>query len=260
MLDNDTTDGSTDRDGFVRVPAPRDRVDHDLDGRDPRRPSSTSCSSRYDVVLVTDVDEILAPMPEWGTLGAYIDRLDEEFVNPLGYEVLHLPDREPPLDLDRPILDQRGYWFANDAYDKPVLATVPMTWVPGFHARADGRHNYDPDLRLIHLHRMDYEHLSRPPPPSARTRLERARPRRGLGPYNRLAEERASSTAGSTTDTGFEDRGDPHRPASRSRLRGGGCCEPAPRAGIAGRRRLQRGAERELASRRRPRPPSTGSA
>ncbi len=32
----------------------------------PWRPSSTTCSSRYDVVLVTDVDEILAPLPRVG--------------------------------------------------------------------------------------------------------------------------------------------------------------------------------------------------
>ena len=156
VLDNDTTDGSTQGPGFVRIPVPSDRVDHvwmaeTLAGFQHR------LLERYDVVLVTDVDEIVSPLPEWGTLGAYIDRLDEEFVNPLGYEVLHLPDREPALDPGRPVLDQRGYWFANDAYDKPMLATVPMNWVPGLHKSADGRQNYDPDLRLIHLHRMDYE-------------------------------------------------------------------------------------------------------
>ena len=32
-----------------------------------------------------------------------------------------------------------------------------MTWVEGFHKSADGRHNYDPDLRLIHLRRMDFD-------------------------------------------------------------------------------------------------------
>ena len=63
---------------------------------------------RYDAVLVCDADEILAPDPTLGDLGAYIDRLEEEFVNPLGYEVLHLPDRELPLDPARPILAQRG--------------------------------------------------------------------------------------------------------------------------------------------------------
>jgi hypothetical protein len=112
---------------------------------------------RYDVVLVTDVDEIVAPVPEWGTLAEYLDRFDEEYVNCLGYEVLHRPAEEPPLDLGRPVLDQRGCWFINDGYDKAALATVPMRWRPGFHGREDYGFNPDPDLRLIHLHRMDYE-------------------------------------------------------------------------------------------------------
>ena len=30
----------------------------------------------YDVVLVTDVDEIVTPTPEWGTLGEYLDEFD----------------------------------------------------------------------------------------------------------------------------------------------------------------------------------------
>ena len=65
-------------------------------------------------------------------------------------------DTEPPIDLTRPILDQRGWWFENFAYSKPILATVKMHWYDGFHARRDGRANFDYDLRLIHLHRMDF--------------------------------------------------------------------------------------------------------
>ena len=62
------------------------------------------------------------------------------FVNCLGYELIHLIDREPPFDPSRRVLDQRGYWFANDIYDKPALATEPMRWEPGFHRTADLQH------------------------------------------------------------------------------------------------------------------------
>jgi Glycosyl transferase family 2 len=155
VMDNDTTDGSTDRDGFVRIPVEHDRVDHEWMVRQAEE-LQHDLLDRYDAVLVTDVDEIVAPVPERGDLGEYLDGFDEEWVNCLGYELIHMKDREAPLRLDRPILDQRRYWFFNGAYDKAALATVPMEWRPGFHGRADFHFNPDPDLRLIHLHRMDF--------------------------------------------------------------------------------------------------------
>jgi len=98
----------------------------------------------------------VAPRPSLGTLSDYIDRLEEDYVNCLGYDVIHLADREPPFDPAKKVLDQREYWFASDIYDKPALATVPMEWVPGFHRTPDYGIRPDPDLYLIHLHRMDY--------------------------------------------------------------------------------------------------------
>jgi hypothetical protein len=107
VLDNETTDGSTDGPGFVRIPVVRDAVDHEWMVRTIQG-LQHELLDRYDVVLVTDVDEIVAPVPECGTLGEYLDAFDEEWVNCLGYEIIHMRDREPPLDLGRPILDQRG--------------------------------------------------------------------------------------------------------------------------------------------------------
>jgi len=156
VLDNETSDGSTAAGGFVRIPVAHDRVDHTW-MVETVAGLQHELLERYDVVLVTDVDEIVAPDPRLGTLGDYLEGFGEAWVNCLGYELLHLADREPALVPEQPILGQRGYWFANDAYDKPALATEPMLWQPGFHHRADGHYNLDPDLRLIHLHRMDYE-------------------------------------------------------------------------------------------------------
>jgi hypothetical protein len=186
VLDNDTTDGSTDRGGFVRIPVAHDTVDHtwmvrtieDLQRR---------LLDRYDMVLVTDVDEVVAPVPEWGTLGEYLDRFDEDWVNCLGYELLHLPD-EPPLDLRRPILDQRSHWFFNDGYNKAALASVPLTWKPGFHGRADQHFNLDPDLRLIHLHRMDREICRMRHRARARKAWADQDAQRGWAVHNRLTE------------------------------------------------------------------------
>jgi hypothetical protein len=201
VLDNDTTDRSTERDGFVRIPVAHDTVDHTwmvrtIEGL------QHELLERYAMVLVTDVDEIVCPVPEWGTLGRYLDRFDEEWVNCLGYELAHRPGVEPPLRLDRPILAQRGYWFFNDGYNKAALATTPLTWKPGFHGRADQHFNLDPDLRLVHLHRMDYDicrerHRTRKRKPWAEEDAAK-----GWAVHNRLSED-AEFDRWFTEDSGF---------------------------------------------------------
>jgi hypothetical protein len=156
VLDHETSDGSTDRAGFVRIAVEHDAVDHGW-MVSVIEEQQHALLERYDVVIVTDVDEIVAPHPEFGTLGDYMDTLEEEFVNCLGYEIIHMVDREGPYDPSRPVLEQRAFWFANDIYDKPALTTKPLHWRPGFHRTTDGQMRSDPDLYLIHLHRMDYE-------------------------------------------------------------------------------------------------------
>jgi hypothetical protein len=205
VLDNDSTDDSTAGRGFRRVPVAHDRVDA-IWMAETLAEFQHELLERYDVVLVSDVDEILAPDPAWGDLGQYMDRIAEEFVNPLGYEVVHLPDREDELDPRRPILNQRRHWFANDAYDKPLLATVPLAWMPGLHRSADGRHNYDPDLRLIHLHRMDYSLCRK----RHRVRARRARADHdlaaGRGAHNRMTDG-AEFNRWFFSESGFEEVG-----------------------------------------------------
>jgi hypothetical protein len=156
VLDHETSDGSTAGEGFVRIPVTHDTVDHTWMVRTMEQ-HQHELLERYDVVLVTDVDEIVAPRPEFGTLADYIDTFEEEFVNCLGYELIHMVDREGAFDPSRKVLEQRGYWFANDIYDKPALATEPLTWEPGFHRTSDLSMRPEPDLFMIHLHRMDYE-------------------------------------------------------------------------------------------------------
>ena len=154
VLDHGTDDGSTSAGGFTRIPVSHQGYDAEW-VRDVIAAQQEELLGRYDSVLVADCDEIVAPDPAFGTLGDYLERFDEEYVNCLGYEIIHLPD-EPAFDPGRAVLEQRGYWFANDGYDKPALASTSIERVPGLHARADRKMNLDPDLRLIHLHRLDY--------------------------------------------------------------------------------------------------------
>jgi hypothetical protein len=190
VIDNETTDGSLDRGGFQRIPAARDGLDN-LWMVQTVENLQHELLRRYDVVVFTDIDEFIAPAPRVGTLGDYLDRFDEEWVNCLGYEILHQPDREGPLDTSRPILEQRHHWFYNDAYSKAAIATAPLRWRPGFHGRADLHFNLDPDLRLIHLHRVDYAACL------ARHRMRSSRPwsrydaDRGWGAHNFITESEA---------------------------------------------------------------------
>ncbi|MGA8219525.1 MAG: glycosyltransferase family 2 protein [Solirubrobacterales bacterium] len=205
VLDNDTTDGSTDGEAFNRIPVQHDSVDHTWMVETVQE-LQHDLLERYDAILVTDVDEIVTPTPGWGDLGTFIDEFAEWFVNCIGYEVLHLVDREEPYDPSRPILDQRGHWFANGAYNKPALATGPMSWLPGFHHRADGQLNYAPELRLIHLHRMDFEICRE----RHRTRKDRAWNEtdvaEGWAAYNRTVDD-GEFERWFYEDSGFEEDG-----------------------------------------------------
>ena len=156
ILDHETSDGSTSGGGFVRVQVSHPVVDWGWH-RDRLQEQQHKLKRRYDVVLCTDADEIVAPDPATGTLGDYIDRFEDEFVTCRGYELIHVRGREPQFDPSRPVLGQRGHWFFNPVYSKPLLARVEMEWHGGLHQRTDGRVNEDPDLYLIHLHRMDFD-------------------------------------------------------------------------------------------------------
>lgn len=193
VFDNESNDDAIAANGFVRIPIRHASVDHKWMLRTIQGLQHELLEGDYDVVLVTDVDELVVPDPRLGTLGDYLDRFDEEWVNCLGYELLHMRDAEPPLRLDRPILRQRGHWYFNDAYNKAALASVPMEWRPGFHARVDGSYNLDPDLRMIHLHRMDYDICLERHRTRSRKRWAWRDARLGWASHNRITDEQEFS-------------------------------------------------------------------
>jgi glycosyl transferase family 2 len=154
ILDHGSTDGSTDCSGFNREIIPASDVDATRQ-RDMVQQKQHDLITQYDVVLYTDVDEFV--VPEMETLGEYIDRFGNDYINCNGYEILHLKDIEPPLDVTRPIMQQRSHWFPCDMYmSKPLLARIPMEWDLGCHSTPKGK-KQDKSLYLIHMHRVDYE-------------------------------------------------------------------------------------------------------
>ncbi len=73
-------DGSTSGGGFVRVLVSHPKVNWGWH-RDMLQEQQHKLIEKYDIVLCTDVDEIVAPDPRTRTLGDYINRFEHGFVN-----------------------------------------------------------------------------------------------------------------------------------------------------------------------------------
>ena len=82
--------------GFVRIPVSHETFDNRWMVRTVEEQqrgcwsATTSCSSPTST-------RSSRPNPSYGTLGDYIERFDEPWVNCLGYELMHLADSEEPL-------------------------------------------------------------------------------------------------------------------------------------------------------------------
>lgn len=188
VLDHDTVDGSTDGDGFQRERVSKRTFDNRWLRQIVQRKQRQLLES-YDNVVFVDVDEIVAPNPLLGDLGDYLARFNGVWINCLGYEVIQMPD-EAPLDLSRSILSQRRCWFPNSIYDKSVLSSVPIEWKLGFHGRRDNHGRFDPDLRLIHLHRADFHVCLERHQAWRRRRWNAWNLVRRWGTHNRITDER----------------------------------------------------------------------
>jgi hypothetical protein len=114
----------------------------------------------YDYVVLLDADELLVTAPEFDSLGDLLDRRGyPEVVGAVALNVVHAPG-EQPLDLSRPVLDQRGYAVFTPVMCKPVLKRVPAPWVRASHGiRAP--YAIDPDLFLLHLKFADRDRLAK---------------------------------------------------------------------------------------------------
>ena len=114
---------------------------------------------KYEYVLFTNVDEIICPDPaKYQNITDFIIKNGHtDIFRCNAFEVLHFNDEEPPISGHKPILQQRKYWYSNnEMYGKPLLSRVPFEWIPGWHRVKNVRIDVIEDLRLIHLHRMDY--------------------------------------------------------------------------------------------------------
>ena len=160
VLDHDSTDGSTaDLDGRCHVvPVHREAAfDHHWLRSSAERFQAFLLGS-YEAVLFAEVDEIVLADPRrYAGLDAYIAELTGPSARCSGFNVVQQPD-EPPLRFDEPLLAQRRYWHASAIYSKRLLSRVPLRWSEGFHHEYNAPDDApDPELLLVHLHRIDYD-------------------------------------------------------------------------------------------------------
>lgn len=111
----------------------------------------------FDTVIYTDCDEILVPdLAKYDNLKDYIEKSDFEYIAPVGLNLQHIITIEPPLDLSKPILQQRRFVRFSGSMCKPLITRVPIAWGTGFHA-CDQPVRIDPGLFMFHIKLMDYE-------------------------------------------------------------------------------------------------------
>lgn len=56
------------------------------------------------------------------------------------------------------MLAQRRHWHASLKYSKSLISRVPLRWSRGFHEEYNAPDQKpDPELLLVHLHRVDYD-------------------------------------------------------------------------------------------------------
>lgn len=113
--------------------------------------------SDYEYVLYADADELVIPDPEkYRDIADYIDRTTLPYMACRSRSICQHPD-EPDIDLTKPLLEQRKYWFEEELWNKVLLSNQPLDWKKGLHFLNDwSKLVLDEDLYLVHLHRLDY--------------------------------------------------------------------------------------------------------
>lgn len=166
VLDHDSTDGSVDAiaEHCNVVHVHRDKTFDHVWLKGTVEDFFSFLLRSYSAVLFTDVDEFVVADPaRYPDLGSYIDNLSAPAACCTGYNVVQYPD-EDSLRFDEPVLRQRRYWHLSPKlYSKRLLGRMPLAWNVGLHDEYNAPGALpDPDLRLIHLHRVDYDYcLSR---------------------------------------------------------------------------------------------------
>lgn len=107
----------------------------------------------YDVVIVSDVDEIVIPIG--GDLVDIAMRDGNGVIAPLGFEAIHHRSVEGEYRVEKSFTEQRRYGYFRAAESKPVIWKQPNTAGPGLHKSLE-KFDFNENLILAHLRYIDY--------------------------------------------------------------------------------------------------------
>jgi hypothetical protein len=158
ILDHESTDGSTI--GYKNVKIIKNEFTQDNQWLiKVTKDFQKELLLKYDYVLFTNVDEIICPDPHKydGIIDYLKNNKKQEIFRCNGSEVLNFPE-ENKIEYKEKILKQRNFWYENnELYSKTLLSKIPLKWTGGWHRLDDLNPKIEKDLKLIHLHRMDFE-------------------------------------------------------------------------------------------------------
>ena len=158
VLDHQTKDGSTNNIGVNVISISNPEAGRHTWLVEQAQAFQFELLDKYDVVIYTDADEIIYTDQDKSLLDALEEfRIsNNQYANCVGYECVHIMEEEEPLDLSKPIIEQRKKWSRESMYDKPLITKIPLEYNVGFHSCKHHSPNYCYGFHLLHLHRMDY--------------------------------------------------------------------------------------------------------
>lgn len=111
----------------------------------------------YDWVVYTDVDEFLVADPNYyPSIRDLLAASPHPVINAIGFNVLHEQGKEPPIDPNRPVSEQRRWIMLVSSMCKPLAISRPVQWAPGYHS-SDAPVEFD-RLFLFHLRFHDFQY------------------------------------------------------------------------------------------------------
>lgn len=161
VIDDNSSDGST-ADlpcPVIRIPAETKRRRFERSRMEMVSNIAAGLLAVYDAVVFSDADEfVLADPARYDTLEDFLAERSGQAFGAMALNLVHNPDVEPPLDPERPLLQQRSLAKFVPWMCKPSLKRTPAPWTRASHGlRAP--FSIDSDLYMFHAKFADVETL-----------------------------------------------------------------------------------------------------